>query len=140
MSYTENKDRLLSQIRDGVKMPPRDQLALAAMLSIPSMLAQLVHIMMQYIDASMVGSLGAEASASIGLVSTTIWLFGSLGSAAGVGFYVQVAHRIGAGEWSEARQILRQSFIACMVFAFILLYPNGWEETKAFSTTHPSIS
>lgn len=120
MSYTENKDRLLSQIRDGVKMPPRDQLALAAMLSIPSMLAQLVHIMMQYIDASMVGSLGAEASASIGLVSTTIWLFGSLGSAAGVGFYVQVAHRIGAGEWSEARQILRQSFIACMVFAFVL--------------------
>ena len=46
MSYSENKDRLLAQIRDGVKMLPRDQLALAAMLSVPSMLAQLVHIMM----------------------------------------------------------------------------------------------
>ena len=53
----------------------RDQVLLVILLSVPSMLAQLTHIVMQYIDASMVGSLGKEASASIGLVSTTIWLF-----------------------------------------------------------------
>lgn len=120
MTYTQRKDELLSQIRDGKPMNGHDQLLLAAMLSIPSMLAQLVHIMMQYIDASMVGTLGAEASASIGLVSTTIWLFGSLCSSASVGFYVQVAHRVGAGEWKEARQVLRQSFMACISFALTL--------------------
>jgi len=120
MTYTQKKDLLLEQIRNGTKITGRDQMLLAFLLSIPSMLAQLTHIVMQYIDASMVGSLGKEASASIGLVSTTIWLFGSLSSAANVGFYVQVAHRIGAGEFSEARNVLRQSFISCLLFALTL--------------------
>ena len=63
------------------------------------MLAQLSYIVMVYIDASMVGSLGAEASAAIGLMSTSTWLFGGILSAASVGFSVQVAHLIGAGEF-----------------------------------------
>ena len=106
MTYTQKKDLLLEQIRDRTKMLGRDQVLLVILLSVPSMLAQLTHIVMQYIDASMVGSLGKEASASIGLVSTTIWLFGSLSSAANVGFYVQVAHRIG-------HLALRQPFFCC---------------------------
>jgi len=120
MTYTQKKDLLLEQIRNGIKMTGRDQIMLVILLSVPSMLAQLTHIVMQYIDASMVGSLGKEASASIGLVSTTIWLFGSLSSAANVGFYVQVAHRIGAGDFSGARNVLRQSFLSCLLFALTL--------------------
>ena len=120
MTYTQSKDQLLSLIREGGKLDTISQVKLAALLSFPSMMAQLVHIMMQYIDASMVGSLGAHASASIGLVSTTIWLFGSLCSAASVGFYVQVAHRIGACDFAGARQVLRQSFLSCILFALVL--------------------
>ena len=120
MNYTQSKDQLLSLIREGGKLDTISQVKLAALLSFPSMLAQMVHILMQYIDASMVGSLGARASASIGLVSTTIWLFGSLCSAASVGFYVQVAHKIGASDFVGARQVLRQSFLACILFALVL--------------------
>ena len=120
MKYTQSKDRLLSLIREGGKLDALAQIKLTALLSFPSMLAQMVHIMMQYIDASMVGSLGAHASASIGLVSTTIWLFGSLCAAASVGFYVQVAHKIGANDFAGARQVLRQSFLSCMLFALVL--------------------
>lgn len=120
MKYTQSKDKLLSLIREGGKLDTLSQVKLTALLSFPSMLAQLVHIMMQYIDASMVGSLGAHASASIGLVSTTIWLFGSLCSAASVGFYVQVAHKIGANDFAGAREVLRQSFLSCLLFALVL--------------------
>lgn len=120
MNYTQSKDQLLSLIREGGKLDALAQIRLTALLSFPSMMAQLVHIMMQYIDASMVGSLGAQASASIGLVSTTIWLFGSLCSAASVGFYVQVAHKIGAGDFVGARQVLRESFLSCILFSFLL--------------------
>ena len=42
------------------------QLKLTVMLSLPAMLAQLSSILMQYIDASMVGRLGADDSAAIG--------------------------------------------------------------------------
>ncbi len=72
------------------------QLRLTLSLSLPSVFAQLSTIVMEYIDASMVGSLGAEASASIGIVSTTTWLFWGIGSAIVAGFSVQAAHLIGA--------------------------------------------
>ena len=116
----KNKDLLLQKIRDGLHLTGREQLRLAAMLSIPSMLAQLSAILMEYIDASMVGSLGAQASASIGIVSTTIWLFAGLCSAFSKGFYVQVAHRIGANEWAEARNVLRQGLSSCLQFSMLL--------------------
>ena len=120
MNYTQSKDQLLSLIREGGKLDWISQVKLTALLSFPSMLAQMVHILMQYIDAAMVGSLGAHASASIGLVSTSIWLFGSLCAAVSVGFYVQVAHKIGANDFAGARQVLRQSFLSCILFALML--------------------
>ncbi|MCR4920135.1 MAG: MATE family efflux transporter [Bacteroidaceae bacterium] len=120
MSQTTQKDLLLQKIRDGLHLTGRDQLRLAATLSIPSMLAQLSAILMEYIDAAMVGSLGAEASASIGIVSTTIWLFAGVCSAFSKGFYVQVAHRIGGNELAQARNVLRQGLSACLQFSVLL--------------------
>ena len=110
---------LLAMIREGRPMTRRQQLWLTVQLSVPAIVAQLSSILMQYIDASMVGSLGANASASIGLVSTTTWLFWGVCSAAATGFSVQVAHLIGAGDMKGARAVLRQSIIS--VFAFSLL-------------------
>lgn len=111
---------LLAQIREGKKMTFGRQLQLVVLLSVPAVIAQVSSIVMQYIDAAMVGHLGAEASASIGLVSTTTWLFGGLCSAAAMGFSVQVAHKIGAGDMDGARHVLRQSLTATIVFSLLL--------------------
>lgn len=113
-------ERLLSLIRDGKPMTFRDQLKLTVYLSTPAMMAQISAIAMQYIDASMVGSLGAGPSASIGLVSTTTWLFWGFLSAAATGFSVQVAHKVGAGEMEKARSVLRQSFFALAIFSIAI--------------------
>ena len=75
-------DVLLDLIRDGCPMTLRQQLCLTVELSVPAIIAQLSSIIMQYIDAAMVGRIGAKASASIGLVSTTTWLFWGLCTAA----------------------------------------------------------
>ena len=113
-------DHLLALIREGRPMTLGEQLRLTVALSVPSIVAQLSSIIMQYIDAAMVGSLGANASASIGLVSTTTWLFWGLCSAAATGFSVQVAHRIGAGDWAYARSVLRRSVPATLAFSTLL--------------------
>lgn len=113
-------DHLLSLIRDGKPMTLGVQLLLTARLSVPAIMAQISSIAMQYVDASMVGSLGANAAASIGLVSTTTWLFGGICAAAATGFSVQVAHRIGAGDFAGARRVLRQSFAAMLLFGSLL--------------------
>lgn len=111
----------ISLIQSGGKVTFGQQLKLTAQLSWPAMMAQLSSIMMQYIDASMVGQLGADDSAAVGLVSTSLWLFWGICSAVTVGFSVQVAHRIGASDYSTARQILRQAITACLLFSLIVV-------------------
>ena len=76
---------LLSYIREGRTMTQREKLRLIVQLSIPSILAQISATVMFFIDASMVGHLGAKASASIGIVESTGWLMGGLASAANMG-------------------------------------------------------
>lgn len=76
---------------------------------------------MECIDAAMVGSLGANASASIGLVATTTWLFWGMGGALSTGFFVQVAHLLGANRSDEARNVLQQSLLAVFLLGFMLL-------------------
>lgn len=119
--FSSKKDNaLLAMIRTGQDMTGRQKLSLIVQLSIPSILAQLSSTLMFYIDASMVGSLGARASASIGLVESTTWLFGGLTSAAAMGFSVQVAHFIGANDFVKARQVFRQGLMATAAFTMIL--------------------
>lgn len=97
------------------------QLTLTAQLSAPAIMAQLSSIVMQYIDAAMVGSLGKDPAAAIGLVSTTTWLFGGVLSAAASGFAVQVAHLIGANEPERARSVVRQSMVVCLGFGLLMM-------------------
>ena len=92
------KQDLLGALRAGRRLSLRQQIGLVAQLSVPAILAQVSSIVMQYIDTSMVGSLGTNASAAIGLVASTTWLFGGLCRALMVGFCVQTAQRIGAGD------------------------------------------
>ena len=120
MKKVKNSELLLSYIREGRTMTQRERLWLIISLSIPSILAQISATVMFFIDASMVGHLGAKASAAIGLVETTGWLMGGLASAANMGFSVQVAHFIGANDFEAARRVLRQSLICCLIWAFII--------------------
>jgi putative MATE family efflux protein len=111
---------LLSYIREGRTMTQREKLNLIVQLSIPSILAQLSATVMFFIDASMVGHLGAKASASIGIVESTGWLMGGLASAVNMGFSVQVAHFIGANDFEGARRVLRQSLICSLAWSILL--------------------
>ena len=96
------------------------QLRLVWQLSLPAILTQITTIAMQYMDSAMVGALGADASAAIGLVASSTWLFGGVTTAVSAGFSVQVAHRIGAGEDTEARTVVRHGLAAALTLAALL--------------------
>lgn len=100
--------------------PLGQQLKRVIQLSIPAILAQISSMAMQYIDAAMVGSLGANASAAIGLVSTSTWLMGGLCISLATGFSVQVAQLIGGGREEEARSVLRQSLVCALAMGLLL--------------------
>ena len=113
------KDPLLA-IRNGEKLSLRDEIMLILKLSFPAILAQISSTIMQYIDASMVGHLGPNASASIGLVSSSTWLVGGVMTAASLGFSVLVAQRIGARDEEGARTTVRWGLFFCLAFSIIL--------------------
>lgn len=117
MSSSEN---LLKDMISGKSMTASQQIGLTVRLSIPAILAQISSIVMQYIDASMVGRLGANASGAIGLVSSTTWLFGGLCIAVTTGFTVQIAQAVGAGEDKSARNIMKQGLIIALCISVIL--------------------
>ena len=114
------KDELLLRIREHQKLTTGEQLRLVVLLSVPAILAQVSTILMFYIDDAMVGSLGALASASVGLVATTTWLFWSIISCVATGFSVQVAHRIGANDLSGARAVFRQSMTVGLLLSLVV--------------------
>ncbi len=122
MSHKSAKEnRLLAMIRNGEAMSDKDKLRLIVQLSIPSILSQLSSILMFYIDASMVGSLGAKASAAIGLIESTTWLFGGISMAAIMGFSVQAAHFIGANDFKKTRHVFRIGIASMAVLAIVVL-------------------
>ncbi len=110
----------LAAIRNGEELTTRDEISLIFRLSLPAILAQISSIIMQYIDASMVGRLGANSSAAIGLVSSTTWLVGGVISAVSIGFTVCVAHKIGAKDEKGARVIVKWGLVCALIFSLII--------------------
>ena len=110
----------LALLREGAPLTTRQQLSLTLQLSWPAIMAQLATIIMQYIDAAMVGRLGATQSAAVGLVASTTWLFGGLSYAAAMGFNVLTAQRVGGGRLADARNILKQALVLCLAFSTVM--------------------
>ena len=71
---------------------------------------------MEYIDAAMVGHIGAEATAAIGIVSSSTWLLHGILVGLYTAFSIQIAQYLGADRQQDARGVLRQS----MLFNLIL--------------------
>lgn len=116
----KDSDLLLARMREGGELTRFEMLRLIVGLSIPSVLAQITSVLMFYIDAAMVGHLGASASASIGLVESATWLFGSILNVASAGFAVQIAHRVGARDFSGARSVFRTGLMSTALVGVVM--------------------
>ena len=120
MTTQTSKDSLLQLIREGQPMSFTQQLRLTFQLSLPAILANASAMVMQFIDAAMVGQLGANDSASVGLMGSTSWLFEGVLSAFAAGYAVQTAHLLGAKRNADARQMVRQGIVVCVLFSLLL--------------------
>ncbi len=121
MSKKLSKDQLFVLLsQKNSEMTLQEKLRLTVLLSVPAIIAQLSFIIMEMIDASMLGHLSTDDAAAVGLVSTTIWLFGGFNSAFASGFSVQVAHRMGARDPRGARAVIRQGIFSGLLFSILL--------------------
>lgn len=81
-------------------------------LAWPAIMEQILGTLVSFVDTAMVGALGADASAAVSVNAASIWLIGGVLSGIGVGYSVQVANAIGAGDEARARAITRQGLLA----------------------------
>ena len=114
-----SKDYLM-MMRDGKELSTSQQLSMIFRLSIPAILAQISNVIMQYIDASMVGRLGANDSASIGLVNSSTWLLWGLSSSICTGFTVLIAKKIGAKDNKGARSLVKTGMVSALAFSAVI--------------------
>lgn len=118
---TNMKEVNLENVLKSEKGRKEEQIRLVLCLSLPAILAQLTSIAMEYIDAGMVGSLGANATAAIGLVASSTWLVGGTCVGLSAGFYVQVAQLIGAGDNKRATNVLRQAITTLLLLGGVVM-------------------
>jgi len=99
-------------------------------LAWPTMLEQLLHTAVQYIDTAMVGSLGMEATAAVGSTVTVNWMVGSTVSAFGVGFLAIISQALGSGDIEKAKRACAQSVTTVLavgaLFTIICLGISGY--------------
>lgn len=117
---------LLLKMRSGENLSLKEQIFLIVKLSIPAILAQISSIIMSFIDASMVGRLGPADSASIGLVASSTWFVAGLCFASAMGFTVQAAQLIGGNKEAEARNLVKISFILCILWSILVMEICGF--------------
>lgn len=83
-------------------------------LAWPTMLEQLMHTAVQYIDTAMVGALGTQATAAVGATTTVNWLINSSISALGIGFLAFIARACGANDKVIAKRAVSQAVLTVL--------------------------
>ena len=114
-------------------------------LSWPAIIEQVLGTMVSYVDAAMVGVLGAAASAAVSVNSPPIWLLNGTLVGVGVGYSVQVSNAVGANDPQRVQKIIRQAFLAALVCGALACglyealggfrgfppsFPSGWGPSR----------
>ena len=99
----------------------RNEDALVMRLAWPCVIENISATMVSLVDTAMVGSLGAVATAAVGVCASPSWLMNGLVQALGIGGTALVARAIGAGEMREAEHVGRQVFRVAVLMAFAVM-------------------
>jgi len=93
---------------------------LILLLAWPTIIEQILHTAVNYVDTAMVGSIGTYATAAIGVCTSTIMLLMGVMNIAGIGFSVTVARRIGEGDHEAACTTMRQAMLSVVFIGLSL--------------------
>jgi len=95
-------------------------IAAALLLAWPAIVEQIMLTAVQYVDTAMVGRLGADATAAVGISSAPTWMFHGVFAATSMGFSVQVAQHLGAERGEEAKKVVAQSLKVVAILGLCL--------------------
>lgn len=125
---------MYNKIIGGYRMKYGNEIKNICHLAWPAIIQEAMNTVVTYVDTGMVGSMGATASAAVGLTSTVTWLLGSISVAFGVGVLAVCAQSDGAKDYKKVQiagqQALFISFIIGLITTIISIiiapFLPGW--------------
>ena len=89
-------------------------------LAWPTLLEQMLQTLVQYIDAAMVGRIGADATATVGMSTSVTWLVNGPLFAMGIGFMAFISRCMGAKSYKDVKGASVQSVLVTMVAGVVV--------------------
>lgn len=90
------------------------------LLSWPAIVQEGLNVVVTYVDTAMVGALGANASAAVGLTGSVGWLVSSIAIAFGIGVLAVCAQSVGAQNDKKVRIAGQQAFFMTLIVGILL--------------------
>ena len=89
-------------------------------LAAPVILGMILNTIGQYINVAMVGSLGAQATASVSINAAVTDMMQGINACNRLCFAVLVAQNIGRGKLQKAKAVVRQALTAALLAGFLM--------------------
>lgn len=112
------------------------------LLAWPIFVEQILVSLVQAVDTAMVGSLGANATASVAISHSPNMMINGVIMALGVGFTSLIARSVGAGDKERAKDLIRQAMLLVVSLGAVLtgfalglpvIFRCGWAVRRTFS-------
>lgn len=105
-----------------IKLNRSEQRVLTSLLvlSVPTVIEEIMSILLQYVDTAMVGRLGEQATAAVSTTTTINWLIGCVPHAIGVAVMALTARANGSEDYDLSRRITAYAFKLTLIFGSIL--------------------
>ena len=98
----------------------RDMMRTIFHLAWPTVMEQALTTIVQYADTAQVGTIGADASAAVGLTTSMMWLIHSVIFAYSMGVLSCISRALGAKKEEEAQTAAVQSVLMALVLGVLL--------------------
>lgn len=90
------------------------------LLSIPTVIEEIMSILLQYVDTAMVGRLGVQATAAVSTTTTINWLIGCVPHAIGVAIMALTARANGSGDEKTTKKLTAQALRLSILYGLVL--------------------
>ena len=89
-------------------------------LAWPLFLEQILSTLVSFVDTAMVGALGVEATASVSISNSFVFLLNGVIMALGTGFTAYVARSVGSRDYEAAKAYIRHAIVLLLLAAAAL--------------------
>ncbi len=90
------------------------------LLSVPTVIEEIMSILLQYVDTAMVGRLGEQATAAVSTTTTINWLIGCVPHAIGVAVMALTARANGSGDERTSQKLTAQALRLTILYGLVL--------------------